>query len=145
MKNLFKVTSGGAGDSTLFKGWSDKKLKRYNIDPDTYSNTTIATCPAIMMEGYCTQRVPCLTIIFLQDKIVGVLLSSRHNPISIGVGEPGMGTAAIDNTATIDNVDNVSTITSDIWISPMRRAAPKNQVIATVGGLETSMMNAIKL
>jgi len=64
LKNWFKGTGGGTGDSTLFEGWLDEQLEKYNINPDTYDHTNIATRPAIMMEGYCTQRVPFLTVFF---------------------------------------------------------------------------------
>ena len=60
------------------------------------------------------------------------LLSSRHDPISIGLGEPGMDT-------TIDNVDNVSTITSDTCASPRRKTNSKKKVVASTEGLENIM------
>lgn len=65
LKNWFKVIVGMTGDSTLFEGWSDETLERYNIDPDTYDHTHISTRPALMMEGYCTHRIPFRTVIFM--------------------------------------------------------------------------------
>ena len=59
------------------------------------------------------------------------LLSSRHDPITIGLGESGMGTASINNASTINNVDNVSTITSDTCTASPRRRGPNNKKCTT--------------
>jgi len=137
LKNWFKGTGGGTGDCSFFEGWSDEKLEKYNIDPDIYDHTNISTCPAVMMEGYCPQKVPFLTVIFMWDKKVDFLLSSRHDPITIGLGEPGM------STASIDNVDNVSTITSDTCTGSPRRRGPnkKKKGTTTVEGVDTMISN----
>ena len=139
LKNWFKGTGGGTGDCSLFEGWSDEKLEKYDIDPDTYDHTNIATRPAIMMEGYCPQRVPFLTVIYMWDKKVDFLLSSRHDPITIGLGEPGM------STASIDNVDNVSTITSDTCSGSPRKRGPnkKQKGATTVEGVDTMISNVM--
>ena len=50
--------------------------------------------PAILFQGYCTQRVPYLTCIHLWDRRVEYSLSSRHDPLKIRMGEPSM--AALD-------------------------------------------------
>ena len=73
------------------------------------------------------------------DKKVDFLLSSRHDPITIGLGEPGM------STASIDNVDNVSTITSDTNSgSPRKRGRNKKQKGAsTVDGVDTMISNVL--
>ena len=81
-----------------------------------------------MMEGYCPQRVPFLTVIFLSDKKVDFLLSSRHDPISIGLDE-----------------HDVSTIKTDTCRSPGRRKAQNKKYIDTAEGLEIIMKNVIKL
>ena len=87
LKKWYKGTGGGSGESTLFEGWSDEKLQRHDIDPDTYDHTNIASRPAVLMEGYCPQKIPFLTVIFLWDKNVDFLLSSRHDPLNIGQGD----------------------------------------------------------
>ena len=140
LKNWFKGTGGGSGDSSLFEGWSDEKLEKYDIDPDTYDHTNIATRPAVMMERYCHQKVPFLTVIFMWDKKVDFLLSSRHDPITIGLGEPGM------STASINNVDNVSLITSDNNSgSPRKRGANKKKKKGTntEDGVDTMISNVL--
>ena len=124
----------------MFEGWSDEKLERYNIDPDTYDHTNIASRPAVLMEGYCPQKIPFLTVIFLWDKNVDFLLSSRHDPLKIGEGEPGMG---LTNNRTSDTV---SMITSDASsCSPKKGKGRLKKMEATTEGLEDMMKNIISL
>ena len=53
-----------------------------------------------------------------------------------------MGTASIDNASTIDNVDNVSTITLDTCTgSPRRRGPNKKKYTTTVEGVDTMISN----
>jgi len=108
-------------------------LEKYNIEPDTYDHINISPRPAVTMEGYCPQKVPFLTVIFMWDKKVDFLLSSRHDPITIGLGEPGM------STVSIDNVDNVSAITSDTCTGSPRRRGPNNKKkgATTMEGVDT--------
>ena len=46
---------------------------------------------AIQFSGYTKHSVPYITIVHLWDKASDYLLSSRHDPLKIGTGEPGMG------------------------------------------------------
>jgi len=69
---------------------------------------------------------------------VDFLLSARHDPILIGLGKPGMDT-------TIENVDNVSTVTSDTCASTRRKTTSKNNVVGSTEGLDNIMKNVIEL
>jgi len=89
----FKGTGGGSGAATMFEGWSDAKLDHFNIDKDTYDHTDVANRPAVLMEGYGKQKTPFLTVIHLWDKMSDYLLSSKHDPLQLGNGEPGMNKA----------------------------------------------------
>ena len=75
--------------ATEFEGWSDAKLERYDIDIDNYDHTDVSSRPAVLINGYCKQRIPYLTAIHLWDKSSDYLLSSRHDPLKIGLGEGG--------------------------------------------------------
>ena len=86
LKNWFKGTGGGSGDSSLFEGWSDEKLEKCNIDPDTYDHTDIRNRPAILMDGYVKSK-KYLTCIFLWDEKMEYLISSKYDPLRIGRGE----------------------------------------------------------
>ena len=89
LKEWHKGTGGGSGLATEFEGWSDAKLQRYDIDIDNYDHTDVSSRPAVLINGYCKQRIPYLTAIHLWDKSSDYLLSSRHDPLIIGLGEGG--------------------------------------------------------
>ena len=98
----FKGTGGGAGVPKEFESWDDEKYNKYNVDPDNYDHTNIASRPPILMNLYTTNRVPYITIIHLWDHLSDGLLSSKHNPLQIGRGEPGMNspTSTLTSTST---------------------------------------------
>ena len=106
----FKGTGGGSGAATMFEGWSQEKLEYFGIDNDTYDHTDVANRPAIMIESYGKQKVPFLTVIFLWDKMSDFLLSSKHDPLHLGTGEPGMYDPT--DTSVITNVDSISTVST---------------------------------
>ena len=86
----FKGTGGGSGAATMFEGWSDEKLQHFNIDVDNYDHTDVANRPAVLIESYGKQKIPFLTVIRLWDQKSDYLLSSKHDPLQLGSGEPGM-------------------------------------------------------
>ena len=90
LKYWYKGTGGGLGESSLFEGWSDEKLEKYNIISDEYDHTNIKTQPVILLNGYCGHRTPYLTIVHLRDKKYDYLLSSRYDPLYIGAGKAGI-------------------------------------------------------
>lgn len=92
LKYWYKGTGGGSGDGIFLKGWSDEKSSEYNIDPDQYDHTDVGARPAILIQNYYKQILPYLTIMHLLDKMEDYLLLSRHVPLSIGLGEPGIST-----------------------------------------------------
>ena len=49
LSDWYKETGGGSGISTLFGGWLDEKLNKYNIDSDEYDHTDVANCPATLI------------------------------------------------------------------------------------------------
>ena len=85
----------------MFEGWSANKLSKYDIDLDTYDHSEIANRPAILVQCYSNHKSPFLTVIHLWDKFADYVLSSRHNPINISLGEPGMDnkTVAVESSA----------------------------------------------
>ena len=101
-----KGTGSGSGVTTMFEGWSDDKLKHFDIDIDNYDHTDVANRSAVLMESYGKQKTPFLTVIHLWDKMSDYLLSSNHDPLQLGPGEPGMYDPQ-DTSATI-NPDSIS-------------------------------------
>ena len=102
----FKGTGGGSGAATMFEGWSDEKLEYFDIDIDSYDHTDVANRPAVMIESYAKQKTPFLTVIHLWDQMSDYLLSSKHDPLNLGTGEPGMYDPT--DTSVITNVDSIS-------------------------------------
>ena len=81
---------GGDGRSTLFENWDAVKLEKYDIDPDEYDHTNMASRPSILIDNYHTHKTPYLTMIFLWDEKVDFLLSSKYDPLDAGTGEAGL-------------------------------------------------------
>ena len=102
----YKGTGGGGRLSTEFEGWNDEKLDKYNIDLDTYDHTNIGSRPAVLINGYCNNRVPYLTAIHLWDKASDYLLSSRHDPVRIGRGEGGFDGSTKEVSSMSDSSPN---------------------------------------
>ena len=90
LSDWFKGICGGLGQSTMFEGWSDKKLETYNFDINTYDHTIVEDRSPNLLVKYSKQRAPYLTVIHLWDKMSDYLLSSIHNKLVIGRGEVGM-------------------------------------------------------
>ena len=86
----FLGTGGGDGRSTLFENWDAVKLEKYDIDPEEYDHTNMASRPSILIDKYHTHKTPYLTMIYLWDEKVDFLLSSKYDPLDAGTGEAGM-------------------------------------------------------
>ena len=56
------------------------------------------------MNLYSTNRLPYITVIHLWDHLSDGLLSSKHNPLKIGRGEPGM-----NSSSTLSTLSSTST------------------------------------
>lgn len=106
LKDWFKGTGGGSGLCTEFEGWNDEKLERFDVDLDTYDHTDIASRPAVLINGYCKQRIPYLTTIHLWDKVSDYFLSSRHDRVKIGRGEGGFDGTPDDFSSMSDSSPN---------------------------------------
>ena len=89
-KNCHKGTGDSLGLSIEFEGWSDAQIEKYGIDLDAYDHTDVVNRSAVLIKNYWKQRTPYLTIIHLWDKQGYYLLSSRHEPLKISLGEGGM-------------------------------------------------------
>ena len=91
-KECLKLWNQGTGGryflDTMFETWSEEKLLKYHIDDD-YDHTRVSERPSILMEGY-TKKKKYLTCIFMWDEKLDFLLSSRYEPLNIGVGEVGI-------------------------------------------------------
>ena len=94
----FKGTGGGSGVANEFETWDTSKFEKYDIDPDAYDHTNVSSRPPILMNLYSSNRHPYITVIHLWDHLCDGLLSSKHNPIKIGRGEPGMNTPNSSST-----------------------------------------------
>ena len=91
------------------------------------------------MEGYCPQKIPFLTVIFLWDKHVDFLLSSRHDPLKIGQDEPGMSRT---NNKTSDTV---SMITTDVSMGSPKSKTKLKKMAATTDGIQDMINNMATL
>ena len=87
----------------------------------------MTTRPGISLDTYFSQRIPYLTVIHLWDQSSDFLLASRHDHLTIGMGELGMG-----------DEENISTIE----MSSSTRSPIKIKAIQDTTGLET-MMNSV--
>ena len=83
LKEWHKGTGGGSGLAIEFESWDKCKFEKYD-------HTNISSRPPILMNLYAKQKQPYVTLIHLCDKKSDHLLSSRYDPIKIGMGEPGI-------------------------------------------------------
>ena len=104
----------------MFEGWDEGKLEKYNIDMDTYDHTDVSARPAILIDAYSKQTYPFLTIIHLWDKNIDHLLSSKHDPLHIGKGEPGMG---IDDNLSLLTEGSLKSSTTSPRMKNLKRKA----------------------
>ena len=111
----FLGTGGGDGRSTLFENWDAVKLEKYDIDPDEYDHTNMASRPSILINKYHTHKTPYLTMIYLWDEKVDFLLSSKYDPLDAGTGEAG-----------INDEESISGHTSSS--SSFRKRSPKPKI-----------------
>lgn len=100
LKNWFKGTGGGSGVSTRLESWDEEQLMRHDVDLETYDHTNLSNRPSILLDCYCSQRTPYLTVIFLWDEACDFLLASRHDPLKCGRGEPGMNDSVISTVTS---------------------------------------------
>ena len=52
LKERYMDTGGGSGVVTLFEGWSDAKLGKFNIDVEIYDHTNVGNMPTILIIKY---------------------------------------------------------------------------------------------
>ena len=69
---VFRNGVGGDGRSTLFENWDAVKLKKYDVDPDEYDHTNMASRPSILIDNYHTHKTP------------------KYDPLDAGTGEAGL-------------------------------------------------------
>ena len=138
LKNWFKGTGGGSGDRALFEGWDDARLSRYNIDMDTYDHTDVSSRPAILIDSYSKQKYPFLTIIHLWDKDADYLLSSKHDPLKIGRGEPGM--TPVDDQLSLLTQDSTKSASTSPRMNSLKRKAG-----ASAKNVENMMQSIISM
>ena len=70
----------GDGRSTLFENWDAVKLEKYDINPDEYDHTNMASRPSILIDNYHTHKTPYLTMIFLWDEKVDFFYPRSMTP-----------------------------------------------------------------
>ena len=78
-------------------------MEKFNIDLDNYDHTNVITRPVVLINRNCKQRIPYLTVIHLWGKCSDYLLSSRHEPLKIGLGERGFYGVNNDVTSSSDS------------------------------------------
>ena len=66
---------------------------------DIYDHTNVKGRPSILIEVYCRECVPFLTVIHLWDEKVDYMLASRHESVKFGMGEGGMNNGISDDKA----------------------------------------------
>ena len=94
-------------------------MEKYDIDPEEYDHTNVASHPAILLSRYTKYRVPYITIIRLWYKASDYLLSSRHDSLKIGGGEP-----AIRDDTTAITVSSGSVATASV----KRKSSAKSNI-----------------
>lgn len=83
LQKWHKGTGGGSGLATDFEGLNVARLEKYAIELNTFDHTDVASIPALLINGYCKQMIPYLTLIHLWDKFSDYLHSSRHDSLNI--------------------------------------------------------------
>ena len=78
-------------------------MEKFNIDLDNYDHTNVITRPVVLINRNCKQRIPYLTVIHLWGKCSDYLLSSRHDPLKIGLGEGGFEGASDEVISASDS------------------------------------------
>lgn len=76
---------------TIFEGWSNSKLDKYNVAMDKYDHIDVGNIPAIVLNEFYKNPSPYITFIHLWDKIRDYLTYHMHYPLRIGHSEPGIG------------------------------------------------------
>ena len=74
----------------MFENWDAVKLVKYDVDPDEYDHTDMASRPSILINNYHNHKTPYLTMIYLWDEKVDFLLSSKYDPLDADTGEAGI-------------------------------------------------------
>ena len=115
LKDWFKGTGGGPGTDQAFETWNDEMRTKYDYDPETYGHTDVASCPIVLFQSFTKNRVPFLTVIRMWDEACDYLLSSKHDPLTIGSGEIGF-----EDTATED-IQNGSVTLSPVKLGRKRK------------------------
>ena len=109
LKEWHKGTGGGSGLAIEFESWDKCKFEKYSVNPDDYDHTDISSRPPILMNLYAKQKQPYVTLIYLYDKKSNHLLSSRYDPIKIGMGEPGISCKTSNTNTSSITSPSVST------------------------------------
>ena len=132
LKEWNKGTGGGPGIDAAFQSWDDDKLDKYDVDMETYDHTNIASRPTVLFQCYSKCKVPFLTVIRMWDKLSDYLLSSKHDPLSIGSGEIGFND---DNknppTSSSSSVSSSVALPQKSIASPRRKKTKKRKIGGT--------------
>ena len=116
LKDWHKGPGGGPGIDAAFQSWGDDKLEKYDVDLETYDHTDVASRPIVFFQNYSKNKIPFLTVIRMWDKVSDYLLSSKHDPLTIGSGEVGF------EDENNDNPPNCSGSSSDLsTLSPLKK------------------------
>ena len=89
-----------------------------------------------MIQEYSKQRTPCLTMIYMWDKVFDYVLLSLHDPLTICTGEPGM----YDPT----DISVVTTGDSTIMSSPSIHCQTNNKKRG-IDSIDSASNNMMKL
>ena len=87
---------------------------------DAYDHTNVSERPIILINNYHNHRHPYLTMIILWDEKVNCLLSSRYDPLKVGLGEAGIPREEDDKE---DSVSGLYSSYSSAW----RSKSPRNK------------------
>ena len=75
---------------------------------DNYDHTNRSSRPSILFAGYCLQKTPYLTVIYLCDKKSDYLLSLRHDPLNVGRGKIGVTNSITGYSLEMSSAGSIS-------------------------------------
>ena len=93
----YKGTGGGSGNSTMFQYWSDEIKDKYDVIVEEYDHVNVKERPSTPINNYSKEKY--LTVFLLRNKEKDYILGLKYNPLSLSVGEAGIGD--IDDTTII--------------------------------------------
>ena len=90
MEKCYQDTDGGPRLASIFERWDEVMLSKYNVSINKYDYNVREYSHLCLLQNYCSDQSHYLTLIHVLDKSSDYLLSSKYDPLNIGVGEVGL-------------------------------------------------------